>query len=85
MFNKTDLLQFQEKGISEEKVADQINTFRKGFPYMRLIRAARLNDGIKPLNPELIKKYTYRYESARNLDKLKFVPASGVHPPQHIL
>jgi hypothetical protein len=77
MFNKTDLLQFQEKGISEEKIAEQINAFRKGFPYMRLIRAARLKDGIKPLNPELIKQYTDRYESARNLDKLKFVPASG--------
>jgi hypothetical protein len=77
MFNKTDLLQFQEKGVSVEKVTEQINTFRKGFPYMRLIRAARPKDGIKPLNPELIKQYTDRYESTRNIDKLKFVPASG--------
>jgi hypothetical protein len=77
MFNKTDLIQFQEKGISPEKVTEQINSFKKGFPYVRLVRAARLKDGIKPLNPELIRHYINKYESARNLDKTKFVPASG--------
>ena len=77
MFSKTDLKQFEKKGISAEKVTEQINSFRKGFPYIRLVRAAVPKDGIKPLNAELISYYINKYESAHNLDKIKFVPASG--------
>ncbi len=77
MFNKTDIIQFQERGISVEKVTEQINIFKKGFPYVKLFKAARIQNGIKPLSPELIKNYIDKYESAGNRDKIKFVPASG--------
>jgi hypothetical protein len=77
MFTKTDIIQLQEKGISTEKVTEQINIFKKGFPYVKLFKAARIQNGIKPLNPELIKNYIDTYEAAENRDKIKFVPASG--------
>ncbi len=40
MFNKTDIIQFQERGVSVDKVKEQINTFKKGFPYVKLYKAA---------------------------------------------
>jgi hypothetical protein len=77
MFTKTDIIHFQERGISVEKVTEQINTFKKGFSYLKLFKAARIQNGIKPLDQELINKYINKYESAQDRVKLKFVPASG--------
>lgn len=77
MFIDKDIIQLNEKGISKEKVIDQVNSFKKGFPHIKLIRAAGVKDGIKPLNEKLIDHYTQIYESSGNLDKIKFVPASG--------
>jgi hypothetical protein len=77
MFSKTDIIDLQERGISVEKVTEQINTFKRGFPYLKLFKAARIQNGIKPLDPELISKYIKKYESAQDRIKLKFVPASG--------
>ncbi len=77
MFNNEDIIQLKEKGIDKEQAIEQINSFKKGFPHIRLIRATRLNDGIKALNGELLKYYSGIYKSAGNMVKLKFVPASG--------
>lgn len=77
MFTKSDIIQFQERGISVEEAAKHINTFKKGFPFVKLYKAARLQNGIKALNPELINYYIDKYESAQDRIKLKFVPASG--------
>jgi hypothetical protein len=77
MFNNRDVIQFREKGIIVEKVIKQINLFKKGFPYIKLVKAAKIRDGIKSLNPALINYYIDKYESAGDLIKIKFVPASG--------
>ena len=77
MFNETDIKHFQERGISVEKVTEQINSFKKGFPYVKLFKAARIQNGIKALDSELITYYINKYESAHDLVKIKFVPASG--------
>ena len=50
MFSETDIKQFKVRGISVEKVTEQINSFRKGFPYVKLFKAARLQNGIKVLD-----------------------------------
>jgi hypothetical protein len=77
MFTKTDIIHFQERGISTEKVTEEINTFKKGFPFVKLYKAARIQNGIKSLDAELITYYTNKYESSQDRVKIKFVPASG--------
>lgn len=78
--NLTDLQkqQLSEKGISKEKLEEQLRRYRDGFPTLRLRRAAVLGDGIlslKNLNNTDLNAY---YESQKNnLDIVKFVPASG--------
>ncbi len=77
MFNDKDIIQLKNKGITEEKVIDQINAFKKGIPYIKLIRASGIKDGINPLNEKLLNHYTQIFESSGKLNKIKFVPASG--------
>jgi len=77
MFNSRDIKQFKEKGISKNKVNEQINLFKKGIPYVNLVKAARIKDGIKSLNDELLNYYSGKYESTGNQVKIKFIPASG--------
>lgn len=80
MIELTDLdkKQLLEKGISEEKVQGQIETFKEGIPFVDLKRAAVVGDGIYRFSEkeeeDLVATYT---ENSKNLDVLKFVPASG--------
>jgi len=70
--------QLLEREISIEQIEQQIKAFKEGFPYVRLHRPAKINDGIiKPTEHDLnswIKTYDSYYE---NIDITKFVPASG--------
>jgi len=70
------LLKNQGKDI--RKVEEQIQFFVKGFPFMKLDRAATVGDGIKQLSETDIKKSIHFYEnSQRDIKIIKFVPASG--------
>ncbi|NJB71177.1 hypothetical protein GGR42_001639 [Saonia flava] len=77
-FNEKDLKQLASKGISKEKVVEQVETFKKGIPFVRLEKAAIISDGILKLSDaeekNLIEKFD---ESISGLSLLKFVPASG--------
>lgn len=75
-FTQNDLAQLQQKGISKEKVVDQINTFKEGIPFVELEKAAVIGDGIVRIEnqAEMIANFD---EHAKNLTLLKFVPASG--------
>ncbi len=78
MFTEDDLTQLQGKGISEAQVQQQLSYFRDGFPYLKLIRAACVGDGILHLSGEEADDYINFYET--NLEGnavVKFVPASG--------
>lgn len=68
-----------KKGISEEKIAEQLANFETGFPYLKLAAAASVGDGILSPDTEAQEKYLNTWESYTNTDKviLKFVPASG--------
>jgi hypothetical protein len=76
MFREKDLAQLRGKGIATKEAESQIAYLRKGFPYMKLARAATINHGIKQLDDKQIKDYIQIYEGA-GLTKIKFVPASG--------
>ncbi len=78
MFTTKDLHFFSEKGINEEQVHEQINHFIKGFPYVNIVKAATINDGIVKLEKDSLDKYITLYEKAEKKEKtVKFVPASG--------
>ena len=73
-----DREQLVEKGISERKVQDQINTFKEGIPFVNLKNAAIVKNGIykfsKAEEKELVELFEKRLPE---LAILKFVPASG--------
>ncbi len=78
MFTKNDLKQFSEKGITKEKVYEQINHFIKGFPYADIIAPATLEKGIVKLTSEETDKMISLYDEISKKEKIvKFVPASG--------
>lgn len=77
-FSPMDLQQLQEKGISKEKVLDQIEIFKEGIPFVRLEKAAIVSDGIIKLTKAKEKKLVGKFEELKRvLSLLKFVPASG--------
>ncbi|MEZ4809558.1 MAG: DUF4301 family protein [Allomuricauda sp.] len=73
-----DLEQLEKKGISKEKVAHQMQTFKEGIPFVDLVKPAVVTDGILRFSEPQQKELIHYFEEHRgNLDLLKFVPASG--------
>ena len=68
-----------QKGISEEQIADQLASFEKGFPFLKLYAAASLENGILAPEAEAQEKYLDAWTAYTQTDKtvVKFVPASG--------
>ncbi|MCT4615034.1 MAG: DUF4301 family protein [Marinifilaceae bacterium] len=77
MFTKNIIDQLKENNISEEKITEQINKFKKGFNALELESSARINSGIIKLTKSELKEYTEKSESIENKSICKFVPASG--------
>ncbi|MCB0374515.1 MAG: DUF4301 family protein [Sinomicrobium sp.] len=78
IFNEKDIQQITGKGIAPEQVLRQLQTFKKGIPYIAIVAAATPGNGIVKLSPEEEKKYVALFEAAKDrLSLLKFVPASG--------
>ncbi|MEO0902222.1 MAG: DUF4301 family protein, partial [Bacteroidota bacterium] len=77
-FSQEDLKQLEEKGISKEKVLNQIETFKEGIPFVKLQKAAVVGDGILRFSDkEQDDLVQYFEEASSDKDLLKFVPASG--------
>ncbi|MBO0330638.1 DUF4301 family protein [[Muricauda] lutisoli] len=73
-----DLEQLDSKGISKEKVENQIQTFKEGIPFVTLSQAAVVGNGILRFSEkEQLDLLQYFEDHRGNLDLLKFVPASG--------
>ena len=78
MFTQEDLQQIQQHGLTPELVEQQIDNFRKGFPFLPVVRAASVGDGVLRLSEEQIAAAEARYDdAAASLRVVKFVPASG--------
>ncbi|WP_422349285.1 DUF4301 family protein [Flagellimonas sp.] len=76
--SQKDLEQLQRKGVSQEKVNNQIATFKAGIPFVNLIKAAVVSDGILQFSEEEQAENIAYFEGTRgDLELLKFVPASG--------
>ena len=79
MLTEQDLKQIKQKGISEEKLNNQLEQFKTGFPFLRLEAAAAIGKGIMAPTAEERQQYVnawnqYKAEGRR---VVKFVPASG--------
>lgn len=80
MITKEDLELLSKKGISEDKLNEQLACFVKGFPYLRLSAAASTEKGILKPTAEEEEKYLAAWEEYKNNAEnkiVKFVPASG--------
>lgn len=77
MFKENDKKQLKMRGISLSEAEQQIGYLKKGFPFMKLAKAASLQHGICKLTNDQLKNHITRYEAADNLTRVKFVPASG--------
>lgn len=73
-----DIQQLKDHGLSIEKVYRQLETFSLGIPYVEVITAASIGNGIEAISEENKKKLIAHYEDRKDrLDIVKFVPASG--------
>ncbi|MFW6297557.1 MAG: DUF4301 family protein [Desulfosalsimonas sp.] len=73
-----DIVSIEQRGLSVEKVKEQIGIFEKGATYTVLDRPCTVGDGIKRLSDRDLKKYIRTYENAKSGREItKFVPASG--------
>ena len=78
MFTSEDLQQIQQHGLSREAVEKQLENFRNGFPYLKIIRSAQVGDGIFAIDGGEADALRAEYrEAQQNLKIEKFVPASG--------
>ena len=79
MLSQEDLKQICAKGISEEKIETQLQSFKDGFPFLKLEAAASIGKGIVAPDEEERKSYIDAWNAykAAGSKIVKFVPASG--------
>ncbi len=75
---ENDLKQIATKGIAKEKVRNQIEIFEDGIPFVHLVNAAVVGEGISKFTVREQKSLINKFDDSKdNLALLKFVPASG--------
>lgn len=74
-----DIKTLEERGITQSTLESQINRFKTGFPFLRILDSARIDNGITSLNAEFKDKAIARWDKYLNDggEVCKFVPASG--------
>lgn len=78
MFTDKDLIQITEKGLSKDKVVDQINNFKKGFSPIKLTAPATPGNGLHSFSDNEIEQLKDHFENNfKEYEIVKFVPASG--------
>lgn len=79
MISKADQALLSKKGISAEQVAEQLKTFKTGFPFLKIEAAATIEKGVLAPSQNEVDNYLNVWDSycAQGNAILKFVPASG--------
>lgn len=78
IFTDADERRIEQRGLTTDKVLMQLEAFRKGITYKRLIRPCRIGDGILAVPREEEGDILEHFErAARDGRFTKFVPASG--------
>ena len=77
-FSESDLQLLETKGISIEKVRNQIETFREGIPFVNLEKAGVVGDGVLKHAADEEQQLIAKFDREKTgISLLKFVPASG--------
>jgi hypothetical protein len=77
-FSDRDWRQIREHGLNEEQIAHQLLLFKKGTPYVSLVRPCTAGDGILQFDRPMYEKAISGFEKKiSRLQPAKFVPASG--------
>ena len=78
VFSEEDLQAIVAKGIDAVEVLRQLEIFRRGVDPVKLIRPARIGDGIVQITPDERDTFVFLHNQAAERGRmLKFVPASG--------
>jgi hypothetical protein len=79
MLTEKDLQLLKARGITLEQVNQQLQTFKKGFPFLKIKAAADTQHGISALTPEMEQTAIAAWDAyTQEAHKIvKFVPASG--------
>lgn len=79
VLQKEDFEILSKKGISEEKLANQLQMLREGFPYLKLKNAATIGDGITRVSAEMQQDAVNAWNQYTSTSHsiVKMVPASG--------
>jgi len=78
VLSENDIKQLENKGVTRDKVRDQLETFREGIPFVHLEKAAVVGDGISKFSKDEEEALISEFEKSKTgLSLLKFVPASG--------
>ena len=77
MFRKEDIAQIEQRGSSVQTVEEQVERFKKGFPWLKIVAPATPAKGIQVLDEKAVEDAVKYYEGAQIKGKCKFVPASG--------
>ncbi len=77
MFSQIDQQQILDRGATLRQVKEQIEHFKNGFPWMKIVGPATPERGIKVLDPQAVQAAVAYYQQAAIQGKSKFVPASG--------
>ncbi|WP_304517132.1 DUF4301 family protein, partial [Cecembia rubra] len=76
--NKELEKQITAQGMSLKNVIEQLKNFEEGFPFLPIVEAATIGNGIKVFSDSEIIYYQDTYPTKINSKKIvKFVPASG--------
>jgi len=75
---RNELLKEKDLDLPIEKIIEQIEIFRKGIPYLKLIKPCSIGDGIKVIPEDEQNSNVNLFKSALDEGRvIKFVPASG--------
>ena len=79
MLSTEDLSQLKARGISEETLKEQLETFKIGFPFLRIEASASIGNGITKFEEDDINDCIAEWDNflADGGVVEKFVPASG--------
>lgn len=76
MYNSQDLEQFNSLGIAPDQVDKQIESVKRGFPYLTIITPATKSKGIRYVDEVKQRLLIDKYKSS-DLEISRFVPSSG--------
>ena len=81
MFTQQDLQQIREHGLTPELAETQLENFRRGFPFLNVVRAASPGDGVLMVTPAeadaSARLWALPAHSGRNFHSNAALPLSG--------